>query len=142
MIRKFSAHLILPVSAPSLKMGKIICDSHGKILELIETNGRFKEEPFLEFYDGIIVPGFLSLTNEDDFAIFNKLKVRQTEDPSYPLEQLIEEVTLKMAKALNCDHIMGSLEVSKKPGINLISGVDLVSMKLTPKSQLKVLIPR
>jgi hypothetical protein len=142
MIRKISSHLILPISGIPLKLGKIVCDINGNILEVIETNGRYREEPFLEFYDGIIVPGFLSILDEDDYAIFNKLKDRQHADHAKHLEQLIQEVTLDMAIYLGCDRVHGSLEVNKKPGINLISGIDFPSMKLTRQSQLKILIPR
>lgn len=142
MIRKLSAHFIFPVSGTSLKLGIIICDAQGNIVEIVDTKGKFKEEPFLEFYNGIIVPGFLSVTEDNDFAIFNRLKDQQAKEPSLPLEQMIREVTLDMAKSLNCDLTYGTLEVNKKPGINLISGVDFALMKLTPKSQLKILVHR
>lgn len=58
-MRKISANLVLPVSSPPLKNGIIRLDARGNILEVIDTEGKLKEESRLEFYSGTIVPGFV-----------------------------------------------------------------------------------
>jgi len=58
-MRKISANLILPVSLPPLINGIIRLDDRGTILEVTDTGGRLREESGLEFYSGIILPGFV-----------------------------------------------------------------------------------
>jgi len=69
-MRKISANLILPVSSSPLKNGIIRLDNKGTILEVNDTGGNLHEEAGLEFYSGIIVPGFvlpwLSLADATD----------------------------------------------------------------------------
>jgi aminodeoxyfutalosine deaminase len=48
--------------------------------------------------------------------------------------------SLNGAKALQIEDNFGSFEVGKKPGVNLISGIDFKTMKLTEKSKVKRLI--
>ncbi len=58
-MRKISSNRILPVSSPPLVNGIISLDDEGRILSLTDTGGKLLEEPRLEFYRGIIVPGFV-----------------------------------------------------------------------------------
>ncbi len=48
-----------------------------------------------------------------------------------PLEELLGWATLNGARALGMDARLGSIEIGKSPGIVLLSGVDLQTMKLT-----------
>ena len=59
-MRYISAHYIYPVSSPPLKNGIICVNDHGEIVDLIDTHGQLKETEKLEFYNGIIVPGFIN----------------------------------------------------------------------------------
>lgn len=59
-MRKISATYILPGNRPPLKNGILVCDDDGKILDLIDTAGYVKEEAGLEYYSGILVPGFVN----------------------------------------------------------------------------------
>ena len=58
-MRKISANRILPVSSPPLKNGIITVDGDGRIMDLLDTGGMLREEPGLEYYSGLIVPGFV-----------------------------------------------------------------------------------
>jgi hypothetical protein len=58
-MRKIAASLIMPVSSPPLRNGLVILDDAGRIEELIDTDGQLKESSHLEFYNGIITPGFV-----------------------------------------------------------------------------------
>ena len=58
-MRKISAHYILPVSSSPLKNGIVVLDEKGVILDLVDTGGRLRETGKLEFYNGVITPGFV-----------------------------------------------------------------------------------
>ena len=59
-MRKISANYICPVSGPPLKNGIVEIDQSGKITNVIDTRGKLRETAGLEFYNGIIVPGFIN----------------------------------------------------------------------------------
>ena len=58
-MRKIAASYIMPLSSPPLRNGMVILDDAGRILEVVDTGGRLKESSHLEFYNGIIIPGFV-----------------------------------------------------------------------------------
>lgn len=59
-MRKFSAHRIYPVCGPPVNFGIIETSDDGTILNIRDTGGKPVEEAGLEFYSGIIVPGFIN----------------------------------------------------------------------------------
>lgn len=59
-MRKISATYIFPGNRPPLKNGILICDDDGTILDLIDTGGQLREQAGMEFYSGILVPGFVN----------------------------------------------------------------------------------
>ena len=60
MERKIAATYIFPVNQPPIKNGIVVCNEDGKIIELIDNKGVLNEESGLEYYSGIIVPGFVN----------------------------------------------------------------------------------
>ena len=52
-----------------------------------------------------------------------------------PLAELLTYSTLNGAKAIGIADRKGSIEVGKRPGLAVISGVDFQTMRLTPKSE-------
>lgn len=59
-MRRIAAHYIFPVARPPLKNGIVEVDDDGQIIRLIDTGGKLSESRNLEFYDGVIVPGFIN----------------------------------------------------------------------------------
>jgi len=59
-VRKIFANYIVPVSSAPLKNGIIIIDKDAKIVDIIDTKGEIKETAGLEYYNGILVPGFIN----------------------------------------------------------------------------------
>jgi len=59
-MRRLSANYIFPGDKPPLKNGIIHVDDDGTILDVIDTGGNLREEASLEFYNGIITPGFVN----------------------------------------------------------------------------------
>ncbi|MFP4025742.1 MAG: amidohydrolase family protein [Thiohalospira sp.] len=59
-MRRLSANYIFPVKSGPLKNGIVEIGDNGRILNIIDTGGELKETRNLEFYNGIIVPGFVN----------------------------------------------------------------------------------
>jgi len=59
-MRKISANYIYTSSGKVLNKGIIVVDSFGKIIDIVDTKGDLREIAGLEFYSGILVPGFVN----------------------------------------------------------------------------------
>ena len=59
-MRKFSAHYIITGTGDVLKKGVIAVNDEGIITELIDTGGDLTEMASVEFYNGILIPGFIN----------------------------------------------------------------------------------
>ncbi len=59
-MRKIAASYIFPISSKPLKQGILVLSDTGEVLELIDTNGNLNSNSSTEFYNGIIVPGFIN----------------------------------------------------------------------------------
>jgi len=59
-MRRISANYIFPVNHTPLKNGIIELNDQGKITDIIDTRGKLTESRNLEFYNGIITPGFIN----------------------------------------------------------------------------------
>lgn len=169
--RRISAHYIFPGHSNALKYGIIEFDSTGLILNLIDTGGTLKETAGLEFYTGIITPGFIispflkdlrdlnmeipefpwvgeffslvgDIMNEgiadetvESPKILKYMYVIQEQNPSMDMQELISLVTYQAARGIGKQDKFGSLEPGKKPGINLLTRVDLQKLKLTDETK-------
>jgi len=85
-----------------------------------------------------ITIGTDSLASNTGLSVLEELKTI-SKNAAVPLETLLKWATLNGAQFLGLDVQLGSLEKGKKPGINLISNVDLAELKLTGLSSVKVL---
>ena len=169
--RRISAHYIFPGHSAALKYGIIQFDSDGLILNLMDTGGTLKETAGLEFYTGIITPGFIispflkdlkdlnmeipgvpwigeffswvgvimneGIADETDESqkILKYMYFLQEQNPSLNLQKLISLVTCQAALSIGIQEKFGSLEPGKKPGINLLTHVDLQKLKLTEETK-------
>jgi cytosine/adenosine deaminase-related metal-dependent hydrolase len=59
-MKRFSAQFIFTNTAPPLKRAVIIAEDDGTIVKVEESRGELKETQSVEFYNGIIVPGFVN----------------------------------------------------------------------------------
>lgn len=69
-----------------------------------------------------------------DFLLLQKLF------PTVLLDDLISFFCLSAAKAIGQDDLFGSFEPGKNPGVNLLTGIDFKTMKLTEHSKVKRLV--
>lgn len=59
-MRKIAATYIFPVNQSSIKNGILVCNDDGEVVDVIDNGGQFCEEAGVEYYSGILVPGFVN----------------------------------------------------------------------------------
>ncbi|HDP75563.1 MAG TPA: hypothetical protein ENN49_06790 [Bacteroidales bacterium] len=87
-MKRFGANYIFPVNKPPIQNGIIETDDNGIIIRIIEPNSDFQEIHSTQFYNGIIVPGFVNSHCHIELSHLKGLK------PSKPgIAGFIEAVT-------------------------------------------------
>jgi cytosine/adenosine deaminase-related metal-dependent hydrolase len=81
-----------------------------------------------------------SLSSNKQLSILEEMKTIQNHFPTIPLKEIVSWATRNGAEALGITEWAGTIEVGKKPGINLISGMDLQNLRLLPQSKVRRLI--
>jgi len=87
-----------------------------------------------------ITIGTDSLASNKTLSILDEMKTIQFNMPDIELNTLLKWGSYNGAAFLKLQDKLGSIEKGKKPGINLIENVDLVNIKLTDKSSVRVLV--
>lgn len=200
-MRKIAATYVFPITQPPIRNGLLICEDDGTIVDVINKGDDFKEEAGLEFYSGILTPGFIAtnynLQNHTktfsrklwaggisfaaDFknligihceknnsqmselpefwdnkvilpgfystenTILNTSYISalldfQEKNKHINLVELLTLISLTAASTFGLENKLGSFDAGKKPGVNLISGINFKKMKLTSNSKIKRLI--
>jgi cytosine/adenosine deaminase-related metal-dependent hydrolase len=85
-----------------------------------------------------ITLGTDSLASNDKLCILSEMRTLQQNIPSLNFDTLLQWGTSNGAKFLGVDNDMGTIEVGKTPGLNLITGLD--GSKITPETKVKKLI--
>lgn len=81
-----------------------------------------------------------SLASNHTLSVLEEMKVIQDKFKEIALDELLDWACINGARALGIDNWAGSIEIGKKPGVNLILGVDFRTMKLTPNSKVKKML--
>ena len=81
-----------------------------------------------------------SYTSNHSLSVLDELKTISKNFPEIPLQTLLEWSTINGARFLGIENQFGSIEIGKKPGLNLIENVDLKNLKLTEKSTVKKIV--
>ncbi|MBI4946000.1 MAG: amidohydrolase family protein [Bacteroidetes bacterium] len=87
-----------------------------------------------------ITIGTDSLASNDSLSVLDELKTISNHFPKIPFEILITWATKNGAEFLGFEKEFGTIEKGKKPGLNLITGIDLGKMKLSEKVEVKRLV--
>lgn len=77
-----------------------------------------------------IAIGTDSLSSNDTLSMIGEMEKIQSSFPEIPLGEIIEWATINGAKALGQEGRLGTLTPGKRPGVVLIEGADLSSLKL------------
>jgi len=81
-----------------------------------------------------------SLASNHRLSLLEEMKIIQRAYPNISLGELVTWASFNGAKALQMEQWAGSIEVGKRPGINLLTGLDLVAGKLHPQTTVKRII--
>lgn len=81
-----------------------------------------------------------SLASNNELSILQEMLTIQQQFEKVTLQELLDWACINGASALGFDSTLGSIEKGKKPGINLITGIDFKSMNLTDRSKVKRLV--
>lgn len=81
-----------------------------------------------------------SLASNSELSVLAEMIILQHHFPELKLEELLIWAGPNGAKALGIEKTFGSFETGKKPGVNLLSLIDLKNLKLTKASKVKRLI--
>ena len=86
-----------------------------------------------------IALGTDSFASNTTLSIIDELKTINNNFSSIAFNEILQWATINGAKALNMERFLGSFDIGKKPGINLIENFNFADFKLTDKSTIKVL---
>jgi len=81
-----------------------------------------------------------SLSSNHQLSILGEMKIIQSHFPGIPFSEIVIWATRNGAEALEMDNWAGTIEIGKKPGINLITGMDLQHFSIQPSTKVKRLI--
>ena len=59
-MHRFSANYIFLICKPPIKNGIVVIDNNDTIVEVIDPKGNIEELASMEFYNGVLVPGFVN----------------------------------------------------------------------------------
>lgn len=103
---------------------------------LFITN-RLPDIAMLAGENACICIGTDSLASNSRLSVLAEIQTIGQNFPEIGLPELVKWATLNGAKALGLESRFGSFEAGKQPGLNLITGVDVSNLKLTPQSKIK-----
>lgn len=81
-----------------------------------------------------------SLSSNRKLSMLDEIRTIQTHFPAIPFGEIVIWATRNGAEALEMNEWAGTIEKGKKPGINLITGMDLQHLQLLTQSKVKRLI--
>lgn len=87
-----------------------------------------------------ITLGTDSLASNRSLSILEEMKIISKQFPQIPFEALLAWATQNGAEALGFEKELGTIEKGKKPGLNLIKGIDLAKMQLTEATEVERLV--
>jgi cytosine/adenosine deaminase-related metal-dependent hydrolase len=80
-----------------------------------------------------------SLVSNHQLSLLEEMKTIQNACPAITLGELTNWATYNGANALNMSDWAGTIEVGKHPGINLLTGLDVIGEKLLPGTRVRKL---
>ena len=104
----------------------------------LNIEGRLPKITMFLSHDFNITLGTDSLASNDKLDMLAEIQTVAKNFPSLPLETILKWATLNGARFLGIEQDYGSIEIGKKPGLNLIT--DVKGMKLSSHSRIQKLI--
>ena len=155
-MKKFAANYVISDSGELLKNGIVVAEDDGSVLEYIDTDGQLQEIARLEFRNGILLGGFTfvkvreslpvldfdsrfsslilpEISGMDEISVMKWLDICKKIPVLFP-DMIITEIMKGITDILCTD---GGFRKENTPGIYLLTGSDLVILKLTANCRLR-----
>ena len=156
-MRKIAANLVYPCIEKPIKIGHLVVDDDGTILDIVDTGGKLIEEEGLEYHNGVLVPGFIVNSTNADMTekgvrirflsgvqldvtdpnqlpyntkelVVNQMFGLQTDGASF--DDALANATIGAARVLGIDDKYGCFKKGTKPGVVLLYPFDFVNSKM------------
>jgi len=115
-MKRFSAQYIITNSGPVLKRAIISTEDDGTIISVDDTGGDLKETNSVEFYNGIIIPGFVNCHSHLELSHLKGVVAQNS-----GLGVFIDHI--RSSRAISSDRILSSASSADKDMYN--SGISL-----------------
>jgi cytosine/adenosine deaminase-related metal-dependent hydrolase len=76
-MRYFSAQYVFTNEGPPLQRAIVCTEDDGTIVNVEDTGGKLAERHSLEFYNGIIIPGFINCHCHIEFSYLNEVQMQE-----------------------------------------------------------------
>lgn len=113
----------------------VLCPSSNLFIE-----GVLPDAPMIAHAGVDIALGTDSYASTNTISIFDQMMILLETFPTLSFNDVLKWATLSGAKALGLESQIGTFEIGKKPGLNLITNFDFTLMKPTLKSKVKRLV--
>lgn len=135
-MRKISANYIFDGLGKFYKNAILVIDDNNAVIELIDTNGELKEESNLEFYNGIITPGFVNAHCHLELSHLKNKIPEKNKLPNF-LQQVLKLKTIDKEEQLIA--IKNADEYMQQQGIVAVGDISnqSVSFKTKQESEIK-----
>ncbi len=87
-----------------------------------------------------ICVGTDSLASNNSLSVFEEVKTIGNSLAELSIDELLKWACINGAKALGIDYWAGSFDIGKKPGVNLITGVDFKNMRFSANAKVQRLV--
>lgn len=150
-MKRYAANFLLDESGALLKNGILESDDSGNILRIVDTKGDLREAAQLTFQNGMLLSGYSwvktgSAKRPGDLPEFfvetDLVSMQSLIDAGKTFQKQFPEKTISHFFS-ETYQFLSRPEIYRKipePGVFLLTGIDLVNMKFTPKSRLKKLL--
>jgi hypothetical protein len=133
-MRRLSANYVFPLTQPPIRNGIVETDNDGLVVSVVDPKGDFRETSKLEFYNGVLVPGFTSGQDPRRLA-GDQVRSLARRYPGLTFHELLQWISSDGAGVFPPGDRPGSIEPGSSVEIILIQPFDFSSMQLDPRSK-------
>ena len=131
-MRKISANYIFDGLGNFYKNGILHVGDNGEILDLIDTKGNVKEENKLEFYNGIVTPGFINAHCHIELSSL-KNKIPEKKGLTNFINKIVKQKT-----ELNKNEIVKADKIMQDNGIVAVGDISNSDISFETKKNSKI----
>ncbi len=138
-MRRLSANYVFPLIQPPIRYGIVETNNGGLVVSVIDPGGDLRETSKMEFYNGVLVPGFTSGLDPRRLA-GDQVRSLARRYPRLTFHELLQWISSDGAGVFPPGDRPGSIEPGSSEGIILIQPFDFAGMQLDPRSKVFKLV--